>query len=369
MTQLTQRIAQSYDELPYSSACYHTSSPENLRTVAHLFGLEAPPLARARVLELGCAAGGNLISFAARHPEAVVVGVELSSVQVEAGQRTIGAMGLDNARIEQGSIVDIDASLGQFDYILCHGVYSWVPEEVRTAILRVARERLSPQGIAFVSYNTYPGWKAKEVVRDAMLLRGGNRAGVMEQLAYAGGMIEFLHEMAPKDSVLAKIMNDNIGTIRHGDATYLAHEFLELCNAPCYFRDFIDAARQQGLEYLGDAEVASMFASNFGADAAKMLIDECGGDQVVLEQLMDFLANRPFRQTLLVHAERGTQVRYQLDAARIANLHVGGEYVASDPQRPGRLPAGKPSPCTSRSTRLRWPPLRRPGPARSPCKT
>jgi methyltransferase-like protein len=328
MTDLTQRIAGTYDEMPYDSACYQVSSPDNLRTVAHLFGLDAPPLEHARVLELGCAAGGNLIPFAVRHPHAELVGIELSSVQVDDGQRIIAAMGLDNVRLLQGSITDVDAGLGKFDYILCHGVYSWVPEDVRAAILRISREHLSPQGVAYISYNTYPGWKAKEVVRDAMLLRGGNRANSIEKLSYARGMIDFLHEMAPKGSMLAKIMDDSIETIRNFPPYYLVHEYLEPCNAPCYFREFLDAARQEGLEFLGEAAAYQMFASNFGSHVAALLHNESGGEQTMLEQLIDFLGNRTFRQTLLVHADRADQIRYKLDPARIARLHVAGEYTA-----------------------------------------
>jgi SAM-dependent methyltransferase len=331
MTTLTEQIARTYDEFPYLSAAFPSSTPEHLRTVAHLFGLDAPAPERARVLELGCAAGGNVIPFAARYPNAEVTGIDLSQVQVEAGQRAIAAMGLKNVKLVQCSIADLDESLGEFDYIICHGVYSWVPPEVQEAILRVSGQCLSPDGIAYVSYNTYPGWKAKEVVRDAMLLRADGHTAADEKLAYARGMIDFLHDMAPQDSVLAKIMGDNIDTIRNGRDFYLAHEFLELCNSPCYFRDFLGSARKQGLDYLGEAHVASMFARNYGEEQAKLMIAECEGDQIRLEQLLDFIGNRTFRQTLLVHADKTDKIVYQLDASRISRLHVAGSYTpASD---------------------------------------
>lgn len=328
MRALIDQIGRTYDEVPYVSSAFPLSSPEHLRTVAHLFGLDAPMPGHARVLELGCSAGGNLIPFAVRHPDAEAVGVDLSPVQIDAGRGLVEAMGLRNVRLIQGSIADLDSGLGKFDYIVCHGVYSWVPDEVRQSILRVCNELLSPNGVAYVSYNTYPGWKAKEIVRDAMLLRGGQRATAQQQLAYARGMIEFLHEQAQDGSVLATVMKEHIDMIRGGKDYYLNHEYLELCNAPCYFQDFVRAAREQRLEYLGDATVASMFASNYGASTA--LLNECGGDQVVLEQLIDFLTNRAFRQTLLVHADRSEDIRYQLDPARIRALHVAGCYMPQD---------------------------------------
>lgn len=330
MPTLIDRIGKTYDEVPYVSSAYHASAPEHLHAVTHLFGLDAPPPAHARVLELGCAAGGNLIPFAVRHPDAHCVGVDLSPVQIEAGRQAVETMGLRNVRLVQGSLSELGAELGTFDYIVCHGVYSWVPDEVRAAILRVCAQRLSPGGVAYVSYNTYPGWKAKEIVRDAMLLRGAERATAAERLAYARGMIEFLHEQATQGSVLSSIMNEHIDMIRSGKDYYLSHEYMELCNAPCYFRDFVAASRQHGLEYLGDATVATMFASNHGAAPATALLNECGGDQVLLEQLMDFLGNRTFRQTLLVHGSRSAGIRYQLDEARLRSLHVAGWYAPKE---------------------------------------
>lgn len=336
MSELIKRIRETYDELPYLSSAFTQSAPEHLHAVAHLFGLTTPDPSSARVLELGCAAGGNLIPFAARYPAARALGVDLSGVQIEAGNRAIDAMGLDNIELRHANITELGDDLGEFDYIICHGVYSWVPEDVREAILRISRRHLAANGVAYISYNTYPGWKAKEVVRDAMLLRSGPRNTPQEKLGYARGMIDFLHDMAREDSVLKKIMQENIGMIRHGHDHYLSHEFLELCNAPCYFRDFIEAANRHGLGYLAEAEITGMFASNHGSKVAELLLRECNGSQLALEQLLDFLTNRTFRQTLLVAAERCDSIRYGLDASRFADLQLSGRFTA-DQNPPGEL--------------------------------
>lgn len=327
MSELVDHIGASYNALPYESSPFAATTPEHLQTVAHLFGLTAPDPAHARVLELGCAAGGNLIPFAARNPKATALGIDLADVHVRAGADAIEALQLSNIELRQMSITDIGPKLGTFDYILCHGVYSWVPDEVRDAILRVCNENLAADGVAIVSYNTYPGWKAKEIVRDAMMLRGGGRAAPEEKLAYARGMVDFLHEMAAPDSVLKKVLDDNIELIRDGQDYYLTHEYLELCNQPCYFREFIAAAQQHGLGYLAEGETQVMFASNYGSKAAAPLLRECNGSQEVLEQLLDFLTNRTFRQTLLVHAANRAGIRYRLDHSRIRTLNVAGTFA------------------------------------------
>jgi len=136
------RLAADYDAAPYDSHAFPQSAPGQLAAIAHLFGLDTPEVSTARVLEIGCASGGNLIPFAAQHPQARAVGIDLSPV-----------------------------------FVICHGVYSWVPANVQEAILAAFRSLMAPEGVGYLSYNVYPGWKAKEIVRDAMLFRGGGRRG------------------------------------------------------------------------------------------------------------------------------------------------------------------------------------------------
>ncbi|RZL92868.1 MAG: methyltransferase domain-containing protein [Variovorax sp.] len=330
MNSLTTTLTSYYDTVPYDSHPFPQSAVEHLEALAFLFGLGSPAPARARVLELGSAAGGNLIPFAARHPQARALGVDLSTVQVGQGVTAIEQAGLQNVELRAMDIASIDASFGQFDYIICHGVYSWVPEHVQDAILRVCSENLAPDGVAYVSYNVYPGWKAREIVRDAMILRGAPRDTPDEKLSYARGMLEFLEQSARQDSVLKKTLEENMPIIRNAGNYYLLHEFLEPCNSPCYFKEFVARAGAHGLSYLAEAEPSSMFVQNYGEKVRDPLLRECGGSQVMMEQYLDFLVNRTFRQSLLVKQERAGDIRYRLDAARIRALEFAGVFSAED---------------------------------------
>lgn len=328
---LTSVLSQAYDEVPYTSHPFPQSTPEHLEAVARLFDLPSCPPARARVLELGCASGGNILPFAARFPEAQVVGIDLSAVQVGQGQQAIARAGLTNIVLKNMDLEQVDTTLGQFDYILCHGVYSWVPPSVQSAILRIASDNLAPDGVAFISYNTYPGWKAREIVRDAMLLRGARGQTPAEQLAYARGMVTFLNDMAAEGSVLKKTLEETLPTILSSQDYYLLHEFLEACNAPCYLKDFVAAAGTHGLAYLGDADPATMFVSNYGDKVATPLLQECGASQVLMEQYLDFITNRQFRQTLLVKQARASAIRYQLDNPRLGGFDYAAEFTSDQP--------------------------------------
>ncbi|NTF83804.1 methyltransferase domain-containing protein [Agrobacterium rhizogenes] len=338
LKEVSSSLSEYYDAVPYESMAFPQSAPEHLQAVAGLFGLSSPPIETARVLELGCAAGGNLLPFAARYPRARVLGVDLSSVQVEQGKALIAEMGLKNAEIRRADLSTLARSLGTFDYIICHGVYSWVPESVRKAILRIASENLSDNGLAYVSYNTYPGWKSREIVRDAMILRGGSRE-LKEKLPYARGMLEYLYASARPDTVLKLALEEMRPILQNYGDYYLLHEFLEPYNAPCYFHEFVERAEANGLDYVGESETFLMFLSNYSANIAEPLLREWGSSQVSVEQYLDFVNNRGFRQTILAKKNHASGVRRQLSSDMLQSLFLSGVFVSEDgPLTPDEQP-------------------------------
>lgn len=328
---LLKALEDCYDSMPYESHPFPQTAPEHLCAVASLFGLQAPLPAGARVLEIGCAAGGNLIPFALRNPDADVLGIDLSTVQIRQGKESIARLGIKNLKLEAMNIADA-TNLGQFDYIICHGVYSWVPQSVQQAILQLCGHFLCDTGVAYISYNTYPGWKMREILRDAMMLRAGTRTDLNEKLSYARGMLDFIEQVSQPNSALRKALDENLPIVRNGSPYYLHHEFLEPCNAPCYFKDFLAHAQAHGLDYLADADPHTMFASNYGSDIAEPLLREVAGNQALLEQYLDFVTNRCFRQTLLIKSTQKARVSYQLDAARLNSLHFAGSFSSDAPK-------------------------------------
>jgi SAM-dependent methyltransferase len=316
------RLRADYDTTPYNSDAFPQSAPGHLAAIAHVFGLETPEVSSARVLEIGCAAGGNLLPFAAAHPRAQVVGIDLSQVQIDQGRRRVEALDLNNVTLLAGDIAQLDlATLGQFDFVIAHGVYSWVPENVQDALLSAFRRLLAPKGVAYISYNVYPGWKSKEVMRDAMMLASGASGTPEEKVRDARRMADFLEEVAPADGVLARVLAEFRARDEGFGDSYLLHDELEAFNAPCYFYEMVGRAGGHGLAYLAEAHPEMMFPSNHGPKVAEHLLERCGGVQVLVEQYLDFVANRTFRESLLVHAERAPQIRYGPDPSRCGRLH------------------------------------------------
>jgi methyltransferase-like protein/SAM-dependent methyltransferase len=292
----------SYDEVPYTSYAYPLTHPDRLATVGRLFGMTPAPIERARVLELGCASGGNLIPLAEQLPGAEIVGVDLSAVEVGQGQAAIRELGISNVTLHHADLQAIDASWGRFDYVLCHGVFSWVARPVQDRILAICRENLAPQGIAYVSYNTYPGWHLRESVRHMMRFHTGQFADPHERTAQAGALVDFLLSAAEDQSDLpAQLLRREVDILAGTSPEYLFHEHLEEHNEPCYFHQFAERLPAQRLQYLGEADVYSMFTREL-APAVGETLARISKNLIALEQYLDFVRYRQFRQTLLCHA-------------------------------------------------------------------
>jgi methyltransferase-like protein len=314
----------SYDQIPYESFAIPETHPDFLATLGRLLGLATADPEHCRVLELGAASGGNLIPMAFHLPWSEFVGVELSAEQARRGQAMIADLGLTNLRLLHQDILDVDETQAPFDFILVHGVYSWVPEAVRERILHLCGRLLSDRGIAYVSYNILPGWRQRGMLRDMLLFhcRGAQSAG--ERLSQARELLEILAKGLSGDTrPEAQTLGREVDYLRTARASYLYHEYLEETNSPELFSDFMARARRQGLEYLAEAKLHTMFASTLGPSAEAAL--DGLGKQVAQEQYMDFLRLRAFRQTLLVRAQ--ARPCLEIDLERLYDFSIYADLV------------------------------------------
>ena len=124
-----------YDAVPYPDLAYGNTHPDRLATMARLLGMTPAPVERCRVLEVGCAAGGNLLPMAYTLPHAEFVGIDYSAQQIDEGQARIRGLGLSNFTLACRNLLEVGEELGTFDYIIAHGVYSWTPPPVREKTL------------------------------------------------------------------------------------------------------------------------------------------------------------------------------------------------------------------------------------------
>jgi methyltransferase-like protein/SAM-dependent methyltransferase len=314
--------AYGYDDLPYPSYAFAQTHPDHLAALATLFGLKPTPPARARVLELGAASGGNLIPLAVSYPQASFLGVDLSRRQVEEGAAVITDLGLKNVELRQASILDVDDGYGLFDYILCHGVYSWVPREVQDRILDVCARNLAPDGVAVVSYNTLPGWHLRGMIRDMMRYHVGlyPDRDPQGQMNEARALMDFLVRSCRNEKTsYALLFKEELELQQKLLDAHLYHDHLEAHNEPVYFYQFHERLVGRKLRYLGEANFREMYQGNLPADVQEVL-QRIAPDLIRMEQYLDFLRNRTFRNTLICHENQ--QPSYALGPERLAGLQI-----------------------------------------------
>lgn len=320
MTQPEQCVQTSYDRVPYKSHPFSQTHPDRLATIATLLGLQPPPVATARVLELGCASGGNLLPLAEQLPEGRFLGIDASLRQIDEGRLRLDQTQLTNVELRFQDILEFPLDEPRFDYIVCHGVYSWVPDSVQQKILAICSRNLSPGGVAYVSYNTYPGWRMRGMIRDIMRYRAQFFEAPGEKLAQARRMLTFLtNSVRMENNPYGMMLRSELESLGRADDSYLLHEHLEEINEPLYFHEFAERAARAGLQYLGEADFGAMSIDSFPPPVQGML-HSVSRDTIELEQYMDFVRNRAFRQTLLVH--RDASVVRTPAAETLLNLRV-----------------------------------------------
>ncbi len=318
----------SYDEIIYPSYSHSSTNPAKSCAIGKLLGVNTVSVGKARILEIGCASGANIIPLAEIYPNATILGVDLSANQIALAEDKKNKLGLKNITFKADSILDVDLSGQEFDYIIAHGVYAWVPDYVQKCLLKICGTCLSPNGIAFISYNTLPGWNSIKTIRDMMLFHGETFSDPMQKVREGRNVLAFVAKnVQPTEGPYKQILEKEINRIQDVSDSYLFHEYLEALNKPCYFREFMASANEFGLSYLAESNLPSMYLGNQNSDAAKVL----GGiaDLVRQEQYVDFITNRRFRSTLLMR-DTVTFSR-ALDGDRLKGIKLTANFFAEEP--------------------------------------
>ena len=327
---MTAATTNSYDEVPYTSFPFPDTHPDRLATIGRLFGLSPKDISQCRVLELGCSTGGNIMPMAELLPDSTFLGVDLSQRQVAAGQQMLAELKLKNIELRHASITNVDESYGKFDYIICHGVYSWVPDAVQSKIMSICKENLNPAGIAYISYNTLPGWHMRGMVRDMMRYHANRFGDAPTRIGQARALLDFLVKASGDvNNAYTSLLKGEVELLKQCQDWYLFHEHLEEINSPIYFYQFVERANAHGLKFLGEAHVKSMVPGNYPPEVEEVL-QRLSNDIIHIEQYMDFLRNRTFRQSLLCQADQKPQ--YGIDPIRLRGLHIASALRPNSPK-------------------------------------
>ncbi|MFO0758016.1 MAG: class I SAM-dependent methyltransferase [Byssovorax sp.] len=326
-----------YDRVPYPAGVFDHTHPSRLATLATLFGMRPAPVERCRVLELGCSRGNNLIPMAEALPASSFVGIDLAELPIAEGQAFAAGRGLENIRLAQQDILDFEVEPGAYDYIIAHGVYSWVPPAVQEKVLAIFERGLAPQGVGYLSYNALPGGHLRRMLRDLMRYHTRDIEASADRMKQARAIAAFVAAGSPAQSGLYKdVMTWQRERLEKLSDEYLFHDDMAEHNEALYFHELVARAGRHGLAYLADACFADMQIQRYAPDVRAVLgkID----DLVSREQYLDFVGGRAFRRSLLVRGDvaldrrlDGRRVRGFFFASRAApraeQLDLTGEAV------------------------------------------
>ena len=320
-------LARSYDVSPYFGNPYYQTHPGVLAAYGVLYGLSPSDPCHSRVLELGCGDGGNLIPMAYEFPQSEFLGIDLSLVQIGMGQKNIDALGLKNIRLNTRSIMDIGTADGKFDYIIAHGVYSWVSDAVKEKILEICRENLSDQGVAYISYNVLPGWRFNRSMRDMILYRTRKIEDPKQRVAAVldlfGTMLAGVADGDTAHDAQFKSFGKTLKSIPDV-SSYLLHEYMEVDNTPLYFHQFTRDLNKFGLRYICDAEQQD-FELDALPEGVGTKFEAVSENTIEVEQYIDFFKNTRFRRSLICHEGIELDSAYRLE--RIQTLYAATDVV------------------------------------------
>jgi Predicted methyltransferase regulatory domain/Methyltransferase domain len=293
--------ASPYDVVRYPGHPFAQTHPDRLAALGTLFRIDPPPLARSRVLELGCGDAANLVPMALALPGARFLGIDAAARPVTRGRELVEALGLTNATLEVARIEELELPPESFDYVVAHGVYSWVGEPVRDRLLELCRSVLSERGIAYVSYNALPGGRLSGALRDMLAFHTAGLDDPAERIEQARTLLRFLTGSWPDGHEFGAIMGRHAERLLERSDETLFHDELAAVNQPVYFHEFVAHAERHGLQYLAEADFFEMQTGVLPEAVSGEL--QHVEDPIRREQYLDFIKGRMFRQTLLCRAE------------------------------------------------------------------
>jgi SAM-dependent methyltransferase len=317
----------SYDRVPYPGYAQPLTHPDRLACAAMLFGMAPAGVETCRVLELGCGDGANLIPIAFSLPGCRAVGIDLAATAVQKGRAAAAALGLTNVTLLQADVTRVPADLGDFDYVIAHGLYSWVPPAVRDAVLAVCKGHLAPAGVAYVSYNAHPGHHFRQVAREMMMFAVRGVAGAAVRIREARRFLSLMAQSRPAGDTYGEVLREELKRVEEARDAVFFHDDLEPMNEPVYFHAFAAHAAAHGLQFLAEAEYGEMAERALLPHLAEALAPDARNDVLKLEQLADFARKRAFRRTLLCHAD--VALTRPASPSAVTRLRVAGDVTTS----------------------------------------
>lgn len=319
---MTTHLPDLYDEIAYPSLPRPQSHPSRIAALAAIAGMTPPPVSQWRVLEIGCGDASNLLPLAFEYPQGRFIGVDRAAVPLARGRDMAAKLGLANLDLYEADLLQWQPQ-GEFDYIIAHGFYSWVPSEIRNRLLALCAAALSPGGVAYVSYNALPGSHFRRYVWDLLKFHTRHAASSRDRIEKTNELARLFAAYPAGDPGPAAIRKEMENLLERG-AEAIFHDDLAEPNDPLYLMEFIAHAARHGLQYLGDAEPVRDDVRDLPLPVE---------DWFEARQYGDFLACRKFRESILCHKD--IPLRRSLSLDRFLPLAAASRVKPAEPQPDG----------------------------------
>ena len=305
----------------YTSDYHHAYAPAWLDYVALLNQVAPPPrtAGRFRFCDLGCGFGMTALTLAAANPQAEIHGIDFMAEHIDVAQKLATDAGLGNVQFSRMAFADaLEQPFEPFDYIVAHGVYSWVSAEVRAEVVAFIRRHLKPGGLVYVSYNAMPGCADILALQKLISHLGasGNGAG-SERVMQAFGQLEQLRVLGARALVGRPGLDDRLQSIAGEDPRYLAHEYLHSVWEPRYFADVAAEMLCADVTFIGSA---TLFANEprFLMNTEQQAFVAAGADPIERQMLQDYMLDTSFRRD--VWARQPSQLSADEALRRLAQM-------------------------------------------------
>jgi cyclopropane fatty-acyl-phospholipid synthase-like methyltransferase/methyltransferase-like protein len=321
-------VASAYEQVPYPAGVFPQTHPDRLATIGLLRGMASGPVDRCRVLELGCGAGNNLITMASNLPESEFFGIDLAKNAIASAREMVAGLGLQNVTVQHLDVCDVyKEKLGRFDFIIAHGLYSWVPAPVRQQILTICREMLHPHGVAYISYNAQPGNHLHDLSRGIIRFHTAHFSDPAEKIKQARGLLKFLGDSRLEPNAYTTALRTEAERVAKYTDEVFFHDDLSEVNRSFYFHEFMADARQHRMQFLGEAGPNELGSRDFNPEAIARMKELDGSPEIVREQYKDFFLGRMFRETLLCREELPLAPEFRPERVAVLYLSCDAELV------------------------------------------
>ncbi|MGB6221648.1 methyltransferase domain-containing protein [Haloferula sp.] len=312
-------VRELYSEHRYPALSHPEAHPAVLCASSRCAGVVSPALPEnCRLLEIGCASAHHLLPLAARYPDSHFTGIDFSDTAIRSARRIADQTGLKNLTLEHADLREWTAGDEKYDYIVAHGMLSWIPDPAKEALLTLVSNSLAPNGVACLSYNTLPGWSLRHEAAAMVkalpaLAPDGDLDALLEKLARTSSI-----SPSPHARDLAAIFED----MRRKGPEILRFDELAPVNDPLHFSQVIHWAGQKKLRYLSESTLPENLPPQLAPETL-IHLQSLAGDPVLLQQTLDLLSGRTHRSSLFCLAD------CQLDLATTSSvvLHFSARLV------------------------------------------